>query len=159
MENCIIAFSTQAEGVSCSDVSSIPTILCCDVYGNQGGDWVGCIADQADTNGNFSADPLFCDTANADFHIDAASPCASVNNSCSTLVGALDVHCGYLYGDADGDANVNIIDAVYIINYLFKEGPAPDPIQAGDVNCDGVIDITDILYLIDYMFRGGPPPC
>jgi hypothetical protein len=62
-------------------------------------------------------------------------------------------------GDANGDKTVNISDAVYLINYIFKSGPAPDPLEAGDANCDGNVNIADAVYLITYIFNGGPPPC
>jgi hypothetical protein len=63
-----------------------------------------------------------------------------------------------LRGDANGDGIVDPADVVYLINYLFKEGPVPDPEEAGDANCDGVIDPADVVYLINYLFRGWPPP-
>jgi hypothetical protein len=65
----------------------------------------------------------------------------------------------YICGDVTGDGVVNSADIVYLINYLFKGGPAPDPIQAGDVNVDGVINSADVVYLINYLFKGGPAPC
>lgn len=68
-------------------------LSCCNIYGNEGGDWVGCIADQFGLNENFSIDPLFCDTANGDLHIAINSPCAPGNNSCGNLIGALGVNC------------------------------------------------------------------
>ena len=37
----------------------------CDVYGNEGGDWTDCIADQLGQDGNISADPLFVTTLTA----------------------------------------------------------------------------------------------
>lgn len=92
LENCIIAFSSGGGSVVC-DPSCNPTFTCCDVYGNAGGDWVGCIASQAGINGNFSLDPLFCDTANNDYHISSASPCAPAHNSCGVLIGALGMGC------------------------------------------------------------------
>ncbi|MGB2696298.1 MAG: dockerin type I repeat-containing protein [Candidatus Zixiibacteriota bacterium] len=61
-------------------------------------------------------------------------------------------------GDANGDQEVTISDVVYIINYLFKSGPAPDPMQAGDVNCDDTVDIIDAVYIVNYLFKGGPSP-
>jgi len=61
-------------------------------------------------------------------------------------------------GDANGDGVINIADVVYLINFLFIDGPAPVPIQAGDVNCNGYITAADIVYLINYLFIGGPPP-
>jgi len=65
----------------------------------------------------------------------------------------------YLRGDANGDKRVTISDVVYIVNYLFRGGPAPAPFLAGDVNCDGAVTITDVIYLINYLFKWGPGPC
>jgi hypothetical protein len=50
------------------------------------------------------------------------------------------------------------VDVVYLINYVYIDGPAPHPLQAGDANSDRVVDITDVVYLIKYLFLGGPPP-
>jgi predicted outer membrane repeat protein len=90
----IIAFGYYGEidAVVCEG-SAHPTFLCCDIYGNSGGDWVGCIADQYGLNGNISADPFFCSPGVGDFTLAAASPCAPANNSCGVLIGALDVDC------------------------------------------------------------------
>jgi hypothetical protein len=65
----------------------------------------------------------------------------------------------YVPGDADGNGVVNISDAVFLINYIFGGGPAPEPLAAGDADCNGVVNITDAVYLIEYIFGGGPPPC
>jgi len=65
----------------------------------------------------------------------------------------------FLRGDADGDGTVDAEDLVYLIHYLYINGPPPVPIlQVVDVNCDGVIDLGDILYLIAYLYKGGPAP-
>jgi hypothetical protein len=61
-------------------------------------------------------------------------------------------------GDANGDGEISLADAVYLVNYLFIGGPAPDPSEAGDANCDGSVDIADAVYLVNYLFLGGPPP-
>jgi len=53
---------------------------------------------------------------------------------------------------------IEIGDVVYLINYLFRSGSAPDPLEVGDVNCDEIVDISDVVYLINYLFRSGPPP-
>jgi hypothetical protein len=63
----------------------------------------------------------------------------------------------YLCGDANGDEIVNIVDAAYLANYLFKAGPAP--VSSSDVNCDGETDVIDITYLLEYLFRLGFLPC
>jgi hypothetical protein len=74
LDNCIIAFNVNGEAILC-DGSSTATLACCDVYGNEGGDWVECIAGQEGTNGNFSEDPLFCDLRGGDYHLRYCSPC------------------------------------------------------------------------------------
>lgn len=61
-------------------------------------------------------------------------------------------------GDANGDGNIDIGDVVYLVNYLYKGGPAPEPLYSGDANSDGVIDIGDVVYLVNYLYKGGPPP-
>lgn len=60
-------------------------------------------------------------------------------------------------GDANGDGTINVGDAVYIVNYVFRGGPAPDSYQ-GDANGDGNINIGDAVFIVNYVFRGGPPP-
>ena len=62
-------------------------------------------------------------------------------------------------GDANGDEAVNLADAVYVINYVFKGGPPPDPLASGDANLDGAVNLADAVYLINYIFKGGQPPC
>jgi hypothetical protein len=62
-------------------------------------------------------------------------------------------------GDANSDKKVSLSDIVYLINYLFKFGPAPDPVQSGNANCDGKVSLGDIVYLINYLFKFGPAPC
>lgn len=65
----------------------------------------------------------------------------------------------YLSGDINTDSKVTVSDVVYLINFLFKGGPAPKPYTAGEVNCDGYVTVADVVYLVNYLFKGGPPPC
>ncbi|MEE9444013.1 MAG: C1 family peptidase [candidate division Zixibacteria bacterium] len=67
--------------------------------------------------------------------------------------------CDYVCGDANGDRDTNVGDAVYIINHVFKGGPPPEPLIAGDANCDGDCNVGDAVYLISHVFKGGPIPC
>ncbi len=66
--------------------------------------------------------------------------------------------CDYMCGDGNSDSTIDIGDAVCCIDYIFKLGPPPFPIEAGDANADGAVDIGDAVTLINYIFKGGPPP-
>ena len=63
-----------------------------------------------------------------------------------------------LPGDANKDGSVNVGDAVYIINYVFKGGPKPVIPNWGDTNADCAINAGDAVYIINYVFKGGPAP-
>ena len=65
----------------------------------------------------------------------------------------------YTCGDANGDQTINVGDPVFLIAYIFKSGPAPDPLDAGDANCDGGVNVGDAVYLIAYVFKQGQEPC
>jgi hypothetical protein len=64
----------------------------------------------------------------------------------------------YVPGDASGNKIVDVNDVVYLINYLFKNGPAPNPMAAGDVNGDCSVVVGDVVYLINYLFKNGLAP-
>ncbi|SYZ74006.1 hypothetical protein TRIP_C60276 [Candidatus Zixiibacteriota bacterium] len=63
-----------------------------------------------------------------------------------------------LCGDVNASGTVNILDVSYIINYLYKSGPAPNPLQTADVNNSGGVNILDVSYLINYLYKSGPAP-
>ena len=63
-----------------------------------------------------------------------------------------------LCGDTNGDKKIDISDVIFLINYLFKGGPAPYPLAVGDVDCDYKVLVSDAIYLINYLFKGGPEP-
>ncbi len=68
------------------------------------------------------------------------------------------VMANVIRGDANHDGAINVGDAVYIINYVFRDGPGPITIQSGDANTDFIVDVGDSVYLINYIFKNGPPP-
>jgi hypothetical protein len=71
---------------------------------------------------------------------------------------AWDPGTSYLRGDANGDGIINVGDIVYLVSYLYKSGPAPDPIWVGDCNCDEIVNVGDVVYLVSYLYKGGPAP-
>jgi uncharacterized delta-60 repeat protein len=62
-------------------------------------------------------------------------------------------------GDADGSAVVNISDGVFLVNFIFGGGPAPETTLEGDPDCNNMVNISDAVYLVQYIFGGGPAPC
>jgi len=66
--------------------------------------------------------------------------------------------CDYTCGDLDDDDAINILDVVFLINYVYKSGTAPDPLESANVNSDEDINILDIVYLINYIYKGGSDP-
>ncbi|MGB2803507.1 MAG: hypothetical protein WBD64_01250, partial [Candidatus Zixiibacteriota bacterium] len=72
--------------------------------------------------------------------------------------------------------SLDVSDLVYLINYLYKGGPAPLPF-ADQGNVDGKgpyaafvgdnldylcpknnVDVQDLVYLLNFIYKGGPPP-
>lgn len=87
IENSILAFG---DGPVITGYG--PSLTCCDIYGNIGGDWIEPIASQLGVNGNICEDPLFCDAPSGDLTLDANSPCLP-GPECD-LMGAWPEGCG-----------------------------------------------------------------
>ena len=92
VENTIVSFGHQ--GSIGGQASSSVSIICCDLFGNEWGDWNVWIASQANQNGNMSLDPLFCDADGLDFELHSGSPCLPENSMGCGLIGALGIGCG-----------------------------------------------------------------
>jgi len=61
-------------------------------------------------------------------------------------------------GDVNYDGIINILDIIFVINFKYRDGPAPVNLDLVDVNNDGDINIMDIVRLIDYKYKSGPAP-
>jgi hypothetical protein len=61
-------------------------------------------------------------------------------------------------GDSNGDARIDIADAVHELNWLFMGGAVLSCMAAADVNGDGELDISDPVRALSYLFLGAPPP-
>jgi hypothetical protein len=66
--------------------------------------------------------------------------------------------CGNVDGSGE-DPPIDIDDAVFLLVYIFADGPAPDPLESGDADCSGFVDIDDVVYILTYVFIDGPAPC
>jgi protein involved in polysaccharide export with SLBB domain len=100
-----------------------------------------------------------------DFYLDSNAPLGTYTVSVHMYVddweGLTNVtfevvsHCG----DVNNDGVVAVGDVVYLINYLYRGGPAPFPdICSGDCNGDTIVNVGDVVSLINYLYRGGSAP-
>ena len=89
----LIAFNTGGEAVQYNQ-GALLQFSRCDIYGNEGGDWIGSFANQFGYYGNVSADPLFCDLAGGDLTLHRDSPCARAPDMIHGAVGAHEIGCG-----------------------------------------------------------------
>jgi len=69
--------------------------------------------------------------------------------------------CEYTCGDPNDDDLVNLLDILYLVDFLYGIGAPPYPVmEAGDANADYAVNLLDILYLIDFLYGtpNGPAP-
>lgn len=111
------------------------------------------------------------------------SPVASPNTN--TNIGADLPTLDQIIGDLDDNGYINLADVEFLIDYIFRNGDYPEPLEIGDFNKDGIVDVgdpvaiiaylkangikgdvnsdlkvdlDDVNYLIDYIFKHGPEP-
>ncbi len=71
---------------------------------------------------------------------------------------AMTVGPTYVCGDASGNGVVNALDITYLINFLYKSGAAPVPVESGDASGNGLTNALDVTYLINFLYKQGPDP-
>jgi hypothetical protein len=166
MDNCIVAYNEPGAGIGCTAGAADLSLFCCDIFGNFGGDWVGCFASQLGMNGNFSLDPQFADTAAGDYSLAGDSPCAGDNNVCGILIGARGICDCSRIGDCDDDGVLTPADVVWLIGFVLRRGDLPpiDPhcpsINRGDFDCNATVNLLDLVGMINFIYRQpAPGPC
>jgi hypothetical protein len=108
--------------------------------------------------GNISNDPRFRNVLAADFSLLAASPCIGTGMS-GTDMGAIPFGArNFIRTDANGSGTINLTDAVFSLDALFRGGPQPPCLDAADANDDGNIDISDPIFTLFFLFRGDLTP-
>ncbi len=86
IQNSIIAFN-QLEALAAYG-QEVPALQCSNLFGNDGGDWVGAIAGLGGRGGNLSVDPLFWGEVfdgPEDFNLHPESPCTPQNSACGGM--------------------------------------------------------------------------
>jgi hypothetical protein len=56
-------------------------------------------------------------------------------------------------GDVNSDGIVDVVDLVYLINYLYMAGIPPSPMSLGDFTQDSKVNLGDVVALVNYIFR------
>ena len=86
------------EGGGVVSESSSISMSCCDVYSNEGGNYIG-MPDQTGVNSNISEDPLFCPEGYPEFTLHSDSPCSPYMSHGCGLIGANPVTCAQTGSD------------------------------------------------------------
>ena len=56
-----------------------------------------------------------------------------------------------ILGDVNGDGNVDIADAVCIVNYVIGKPNSTFTLASADVNNDGVVNMADAIYIVNFV--------
>ena len=93
VDSSILAFGPEGDAIWCGGANV--SVRRSDIYGNAGGDWVGCIEPLLGTGENIQRDPLFCDLEGGVFTLDSRSPCAlNATSERPAPMGSQPVGCG-----------------------------------------------------------------
>ncbi len=57
-------------------------------------------------------------------------------------------------GDADASGEIDLGDALFVLNYLFRKGGTPTCVRAGDANDDGRLNVSDGVAILRHLFVG-----
>lgn len=114
--------------------NGLPTLSHNDVFGNAAADYF----DIAPDPGSISSDPFFCDTAQADYSLDAGSPCVAAGEG-GVNIGALGIGCGgagcgpRLLAILVGGSNLqHVVDHQPVISWVYFD-PDGKPLTASEV--------------------------
>jgi PKD repeat protein len=64
----------------------------------------------------------------------------------------------FICGDADRSGSANLLDISYIIKYLYRGGPAPNPPQSSDADNNGKVNLLDVSRIINALYHEGLAP-
>ncbi len=130
IRNNIIAFN-RGYGIHTDDVE--PELFYNDVYQNSNYNYYNFYYAGI---GDICADPLLrvdCSISYDSPCINAGDPDPAYNDPDGSRndMGAIPYS---FCGDLRRDGNINILDITYLINFMYKQGPQPDPPQSADVD-------------------------
>ena len=169
LTNCIMVDNVGPNGAAVYAVYSSVSMVNCLVAGNRGV-----------RPGLINADPLFVDSEAGDFRLRSDSPLidrgaeselpdTDLEGNPRVCRNAPDIgayeYCGtenpepalqFLRGDANADGDIDIGDAISLLQFAFVGGPEPRCLDAANGNDDGKINPADAVAIFAYLF--GEPP-
>jgi hypothetical protein len=99
----------------------------------------------------------FCDTPGGQ-PVDLAIVAAGLPHVPTRLEGVtLGPDIPFVRGDANADGRIGVADAVYVLQYIFTDGPAPSCQKAADANGEGSLNVADAIAILGYLFMGSRP--
>jgi len=144
--NTIVWDNDAPNASNISVYSSAPIIT----YSNIMDGWEG--------EGNIDDNPLFFDSDNSDYTLQAGSPCIDSGTVIEGMeycgdfpdMGAYEYCEEEMLGDLNSDGVINILDVVGLVNIIL--GISPEN-PAGDLNQDGVYNVLDIIQLVNIILN------
>ena len=135
-----------------------------------------CVEGGAPGQGNISADPRFVDPEGGNYRLQAGSPpidaaeasgapevdldgnrrpCGAGNDMGAYERGACrDSTKPFRRGDTTADGELDLSDAVSILNHLFVGGAEPPCIKSADADGNAVVELTDAVRILTHLFLG-----
>ena len=58
-----------------------------------------------------------------------------------------------LYGDINNDGQVNIVDVVILVGFIFGEELTEEQLELADFNQDGIVNILDVVQMVNQILE------
>jgi hypothetical protein len=69
-----------------------------------------------------------------------------------------DTAADFQRGDSNADGRLDLADAVFTLNHLFRGGEAPGCLESANANDDVLVDLSDPVFSLRCLFLGGSCP-
>lgn len=135
---CLVTHNGRSLYCSQHNGSYSISVSCSNIFGNEEGDWVGCLEELAGVNQNRSVDPLYCDWEAGDYRLAADSPCLAANGGCSPYMGAWGEGCAE--PDLHVDFSAAPLSGFAPLAVTFSSLCYPADSLEWEVDGDGVVD-------------------
>jgi len=164
INNIIVATPGQV-GLYCNSISQTSLIRFNNIYSAGGMAYGGSCSDRVGTDGNISADPLFTNPTQGDYHLQQGSPSidAGDNQAPNLPDKDLDGHPRILDGDGDGTATVDMGVYEFLTPPSFgaslRDGSNGNMLKINSTNCQYLFTRCRGIPLIESHLKPAHTPC